>query len=241
MAGHSKWANIKFRKERMDARKSKIFSRLVKEITVATRIGGSDPESNPRLRLALEKAKENNLPSNNVSRAIKRGNGEIEGSDYEEIRYEGYGPSGTAFIVDCTTDNRKRCVAEVRHVFSRFGGNLASTGAVAFNFEHCGLFLISASTDEERLTSLGVEHDVIDLDVNDDGSFAVKTTPDRFAAFKESLECAGISPDHAEVTMLPLNEVDLAPDEQKSATRLFDELDGLDDTDQIFTNASIGS
>lgn len=239
MAGHSKWANIKFRKERMDAKKSKAFSRLVKEITVAARIGGGDPESNPRLRLALEKAKRGNLPADNVQRAIKRGTGEMEGVQYEEIRYEGFGPQGTAFIVECTTDNRNRCVAEVRRAFTKYGGNLATSGAVAPVFERCGLFLFPASAGEDEVVTLGAEHDVLDLDLQEDGSITVKTAPEQFLRFKAAAEEAGLEPDHAELTMLPLVEVDLDEAGKRSVSKMLGELEILDDTDQVYVNAAV--
>ncbi len=239
MAGHSKWANIKFRKERMDAKKSKTFGRLVRELTIASRIGGPDPESNPRLRLAIEKAKESNLPGSNVERAIKRGSGQGDEGDYDEVRYEGYGPGGTAFIVNCVTDNRNRCVAEVRRVFTRFGGSLASAGSVLFNFEHCGQFLFAPMEDDEPLAELCVEHDVLDMDVNEDGSIEVKTLPARFTELREALGKAGLEPDHAAVTMLPTNEVELGESERKSVSALLGELEALDDTDEVFTNAAM--
>lgn len=240
MAGHSKWANIKFRKERMDAKRSKTFGRLVREITVAARIGGPDPESNPRLRLAVEKAKEANLPGNNIDRAVKRGSGQTDDGDYDEVRYEGYGPGGAAFIVNCVTDNRNRCVAEVRRVFTRFGGSLASAGAVLHAFEHCGQFLFAPMDDDERLADVCVEHDVLDMDVNEDGSIEVRTLPGRFSELKDALEKAGIAPDHAEVTMLPANEVELGESERKSVESMVEELEALDDTDEVYTNAAVG-
>ena len=240
MAGHSKWANTKFRKERMDAKKSKIFSRLAKEIAVAARIDGSDPDRNPRLRLALSKAKESNLPASNIERAIKRGTGEIEGVSYEEIRYEGYGPYGTAFIIECTTDNRNRCVAEVRKTFTKYGGSLAAAGAVLFNFEHCGLFLFPEEIDAESVTALGAEHDALDVDIAADGSIEVKTRPDQFMAFKQALKDSGLEPGFAELTMLPVNEVNLAEDRQAKISRMVDDLEILDDTDQVYVNAAIG-
>src|SRR5258706_6296498 len=192
MAGHSKWANIQHRKGRQDAKRGKVFTRLIKEITVASRMGGADPGANPRLRLAIDKAFDNNMPKDTVERAIKRGAGELEGVNYEEIRYEGYGIGGAAIIVDCMTDNRVRTVAEVRHAFSKYGGNMGTDGSVAFLFKHCGQLMYAPGTSEDRLMEAALEAGAEDVISNDDGSFEVVTGPYDFTAVKAALVKTGV-------------------------------------------------
>src|SRR5690349_5222617 len=212
LAGHSKWANIQHRKGRQDAKRGKIFTRLIKEITVAARMGGGDPDMNPRLRLAVDKATEHNMPKDNIERAIKRGTGGLDGVNYESIRYEGYGPAGAAVIVDCLTDNRTRTVAEVRHAFAKYGGNMGSEGSVAFLFKHCGQLLYAPGTDEERLMEAALEAGAEDVVANDDGSLEVVTSPHEFSAVKAALEKAGFKAELAEVTMKPSAETAMSPD-----------------------------
>jgi YebC/PmpR family DNA-binding regulatory protein len=237
MAGHSKWANIQHRKGRQDARRGKIFTRLIKEITVAAKMGGGDPNFNPRLRLAIDKAKEENMPSDNIDRAIKRGTGELEGASYEEIRYEGYGTGGAAVIVDCLTDNRTRTVADVRHAFSKHGGNMGTDGSVAFQFKHCGQFIFAPGTDEEGLMEAALDAGAEDVVANDDGSFEVISAPNDFGAVRQALEKAGLKPELAEITMKPDNETELAGDDAVRMQKLLDALESLDDVQNVYTNA----
>ncbi|MBZ0091208.1 MAG: YebC/PmpR family DNA-binding transcriptional regulator [Sulfuricellaceae bacterium] len=237
MAGHSKWPNIQHRKGRQDAKRGKIFTRLIKEITVAARLGGGDPDSNPRLRLALEKGRENNMPSDNVDRAIKRGTGELEGVTYEEIRYEGYGPGGVAVMVDCLTDNRVRTVAEVRHAFAKFGGNMGTDGSVAFLFKHCGQLMFAPGTDEDKLMEAALEAGAEDVVTNEDGSIEVITSPYEFGAVKDHLEKAGFKPEFGEVTMKPSNENELSGDDAAKMQKLLDAMENLDDVQEVYTSA----
>ena len=238
MAGHSKWANIQHRKGRQDAKRGKIFTRLIKEITVASRMGGGDPAMNPRLRLAVDKAYENNMPKDNVERAIKRGSGGLDGVNYEEIRYEGYGTNGAAVIVDCLTDNRVRTVAEVRHAFSKFGGNLGSEGSVAFLFSHCGQLLYAPGTSEEKLMDAALEAGAQDVIAHDDGSLEVVTTPHDFPAVKAALEKARFKAELAEVTMKPVNETAMSGDDMARMQKLLDALESLDDVQDVYTTAA---
>ncbi|MGZ5225228.1 MAG: YebC/PmpR family DNA-binding transcriptional regulator, partial [Burkholderiales bacterium] len=203
MAGHSKWANIKHRKERQDAKRGKIFTRLIKEITVASRMGGGDPNMNPRLRLAVDKAQESNLPKDTIERAIKRGSGGLEGVNYEEVRYEGYGIGGAAVMVDCMTDNKTRTVADVRHAFTKYGGNLGTDGSVAFLFKHCGQMVFAPGTNEDKLMEAAIEVGADDVVANEDGSIEVITGPNDFTQVREALSKAGLKPELAEVTMKP--------------------------------------
>jgi YebC/PmpR family DNA-binding regulatory protein len=237
MAGHSKWANIQHRKGRQDAKKGKIFTRLIKEITVSARMGGADPNMNPRLRLAVDKAYENNMPKDNVERAIKRGSGGLDGLSYEEIRYEGYGPNGAAVIVDCLTDNRVRTVAEVRHAFSKFGGNMGANGSVAFLFKHCGQLLYAPGTDEGKLMEAALEAGAEDVITHEDGSLEVVTGPHDFARVKPALEKAGFKAEIAEVTMKASNEAEMSPDDSIRMQKLVDALESLDDVQDVYTNA----
>lgn len=239
MAGHSKWANIKHKKAAQDAKRGKIFTRLIKEITVAARIGGGDPASNPRLRLAVDKAYEQNMPKDNVERAIKRGSGDLEGVNYEEIRYEGYGIAGAAVLVDCMTDNRVRTVADVRHAFTKYSGNLGTDGSVAFLFKHCGQLLFAPGTDENKLMEAALEAGAEDIVSNDDGSIEVITAPYEFVAIRTALEKAGFKAELAEVTMKPANDVILTGDESAKMQKLLDALENIDDVQEVYTTAVI--
>lgn len=239
MAGHSKWANIKHKKAAADAKRGKVWTRLIKEITVAARLGGGDADSNPRLRLAMDKATDANMPKDNIQRAIQRGVGGLDGVNYEEIRYEGYGIGGAAVIVDCMTDNRTRTVAEVRHAFSKHGGNLGTDGSVAFLFTHCGQFLFAPGTPEDTLMEAALEAGADDVTTNDDGSIEVICPPNDFSAVKAALEAAGFKAEMAEVTMKPQNEIELSGDDGVKMQKLLDALEGLDDVQEIYTNAVI--
>ena len=239
MAGHSKWANIQHRKGRQDAKRGKIFTRLIKEITVAARLAGGDPGANPRLRLAVEKAYENNMPKDTVERAIKRGSGELDGVTYEEVRYEGYGIGGVAVMVDCMTDNRTRTVADVRHAFSKNGGNLGTDGSVAFLFKHCGQLIYAPGTSEDKLMEAALEAGADDVVTNDDGSIEVITGPWDFSSVKAALEKAGFKAEFAEVTMKPSTENVLDGDDAEKMQRLLDALEGLDDVQDVYTTATI--
>jgi YebC/PmpR family DNA-binding regulatory protein len=237
MAGHSKWANIKHKKAAQDARRGKIFTRLIKEITVAARMGGGDSNSNPRLRLAVDKAYEQNMPKDNVERAIKRGSGDLEGVNYEEIRYEGYGIGGAAVLVDCMTDNRVRTVADVRHAFTKYGGNLGTDGSVAFQFKHCGQLLFAPGTDEDKLMEAALDAGAVDVIANDDGSIEVITAPYEFVAIREALQKASFKPELAEVTMKPVNETALIGDDATRMQKLLDALENIDDVQEVYTTA----
>jgi YebC/PmpR family DNA-binding regulatory protein len=239
MAGHSKWANIQHRKGRQDAKRGKIFTRLIKEITVASRLGGSDITANPRLRLAVDKAYANNMPKDTVERATKRGSGELEGVSYEEIRYEGYGINGAAVIVDCMTDNRVRTVAEVRHAFAKHGGNLGTEGSVAFLFRHCGQLLFAPGTSEEKIMEAALEAGAEDVIANDDGSIEVITTPNDFLAVKDRLEKSGLKGELAEVTMKPMAETVLIGEDAAKMQKLMDALEALDDVQEVYTSAAM--
>ena len=237
MAGHSKWANIKHRKAAADAKKGKVFTRLIKEITVAAKLGGGDPGSNPRLRLALDKAREANMTKDSVQRAIQRGTGELEGVSYEEVRYEGYGPGGAAIVVDCLTDNRTRTVAEIRHAFSKNGGNLGSDGSVAYLFKHCGQFIYAPGTSEDAVMEAGLEAGAEDVVKNDDGSVELICAPADFAVVKEALEKAGLKAELAEITMKPVNESPLGADEAARMRKLVEAFESLDDVQDVYTTA----
>jgi YebC/PmpR family DNA-binding regulatory protein len=239
MAGHSKWANIQHRKGRQDAKRGKIFTRLIKEITVAARMGGADVGTNPRLRMAVDKAKGESMPKDNIENAIKRGAGTLEGVNYEEIRYEGYGISGAAVIVDCLTDNRNRAVADVRHAFTKFGGNLGTDGSVAFMFKHCGSLLFAPGTSEDKVMEVALEAGAEDIINNDDGSIEVMTTPADFSTVKEALEAAGLEAVLAEVTMKADNETVFTGDDAVKMQKLLDALDDLDDVQEVYTSAVI--
>ena len=240
MAGHSKWANIKHKKAAQDAKRGKIFTRLIKEITVAARLGGGDLASNPRLRLAVDKAYEQNMPKDNVERAIKRGSGDLEGVNYEEIRYEGYGIAGAAVLVDCMTDNRVRTVADVRHAFTKYNGSLGTDGSVAFLFKHCGQLLFPPGTDENKLMEAALEAGVEDIISSDDDSIEVITAPYEFAEIRAALERAGFKAELAEVTMKPANDIVLTGDDAVKMQKLLDALESIDDVQEVYTTAVIG-
>lgn len=239
MAGHSKWANIQHRKGRQDAKRGKIFTRLIKEITVAAKLGGGDVASNPRLRMAVDKAKAESMPKDNIENAIKRGSGTLEGVNYEELRYEGYGINGAAVMVDCMTDNKTRTVADVRHAFSKYGGNLGTDGSVAFLFKHCGTLLFAPGADEEKIMEVALESGAEDVVTNDDGSIEVSTAPNDFGAVNEALVTAGLKPELAEVTMKASTETVLTGDDAVRMQKLLDALDDLDDVQEVYTSAVI--
>ncbi|MCE1170336.1 YebC/PmpR family DNA-binding transcriptional regulator [Azovibrio restrictus] len=237
MAGHSKWANIQHRKGRQDEKRGAAFSKIAKEITVAAKMGGGDISFNPRLRVAVDKAKGVNMPKDKIDTAIKKGTGELEGVDYVEVRYEGYGIGGAAVMVDCLTDNKTRTVAEVRHAFNKYGGNMGTDGCVAFQFKHCGQMLFAPGTDEAALMDAAIEAGAEDVATNDDGSIEVITAPTDFIAVKDALEAAGFKPEFAEVTMKPEGESELAGDDAVRMQKLLDALEGLDDVQEIYTTA----
>ena len=237
MAGHSKWANIQHRKGRQDAKRGKIFTKIIKEITVSARLGGGDTNMNPRLRAAVALAKEENMPSDNITRAIKKGTGELEGVNYEEIRYEGYGINGAAIIIDCVTDNKQRAVADVRHALTKFGGNLGTDGSVAFMFKHCGSLVYEPGTSEDKVMEIALEAGAEDVMANDDGSIEVITAPGDFVAVKETMEAAGLKAVLAEVTMKALNEVEFTGDDAVKMQKILDALEDLDDVQDVYTSA----
>jgi YebC/PmpR family DNA-binding regulatory protein len=239
MAGHSKWANIQHRKNRQDAKRGSLWTKIIREVTVAARDGGADPTMNPRLRLALEKARLANVPKDKLQNAIARGAGKIEGANYEEVRYEGYGIGGAAVMIDCVTDNRTRTVAEVRHALSKHGGNLGTDGSVAFNFKHCGLFLFAPGTSEDKVMEAALEAGAEDVATNEDGSIEVICAPSDFEAVKQALAKAGLAPEVAEITMKPLTETVLRGEEGQKMQRLLDALDDLDDVQAVYTTAAI--
>ncbi|MCK6429585.1 MAG: YebC/PmpR family DNA-binding transcriptional regulator [Burkholderiaceae bacterium] len=239
MAGHSKWANIQHRKNRQDAKRGSLWTKIIREVTVAARDGGADPAMNPRLRLALEKARLANVPKDKLQNAIARGAGKLEGVNYEEVRYEGYGIGGAAVMIDCVTDNRTRTVAEVRHALSKHGGNLGTDGSVAFNFKHCGQFLFAPGTSEDKVMEAALEAGAEDVATNEDGSIEVICAPGDFEAVKQALAKAGLAPEVAEVTMKPLAETVLRGEDGQKMQRLLDALDDLDDVQAVYTTAAI--
>jgi len=240
MAGHSKWANIKHKKAATDAKRGKIFTRLIKEITVSARLGGGDISANPRLRLAVDKARDQNMPKDTIDNAIKRGSGQLEGVNYEEIRYEGYGINGAAVIVDCMTDNRTRTVADVRHAFSKYGGNLGTDGSVAYLFKHCGQIVFAPGTSEDKVMEAAIDAGADDVVTSDDGSIEVVTGPYDFIAVKEALQKAGLKAEYAEVIMKPFTEVDLTGEDGERMQKLIDALEAIDDVQEVYTSAVIG-
>ena len=239
MAGHSKWANIQHRKGRQDAKRGKIFTKLIKEITVSARMGGGDVTMNPRLRAAVAAAKDENMPADNITRAIKKGTGELEGVSYEEIRYEGYGIAGAAIIIDCLTDNRQRAVMDVRHALTKHGGNLGTDGSVAFMFKHCGQLVFEPGVSEDAVMEVALEAGAEDVISDEDGSIEVITSPNDFITVKEALEAAGLKAVMAQVTMKPLNEVVLAGDDGVKMQKILDMLEDLDDVQEVYTSAII--
>lgn len=239
MAGHSKWANIQHRKGRQDEKRGRVWTRLIKEITVAARMGGGDPDTNPRLRLAVDRASDANMPKDNVTRAIQRGTGALDGVNYEEVRYEGYGINGAAIIVDCMTDNRVRTVAEVRHAFSKFGGNMGTEGSVAFMFKHCGQLMYAPGTDENAVMEAALEAGAEDVITDDEGGIEVLTGPNDFASVKSAMEAAGFKAEVAEITMKPSTETVFTGEDGVKMQKLLDALENLDDTQELYTNAVI--
>ena len=237
MAGHSKWANTQHRKNRQDAKRGKIFTRSIKEITVAARLGGGDPDTNPRLRLAVDKAYDNNMAKETVERAIKRGAGGLEGANYEQARYEGYGINGAAVLVDCLTDNKTRTVADVRHAFTKSGGNLGTDGSVAFLFRHCGQLVYAPGTDEAKLMEAAIDAGADDVITNDDGSIEVITAPNDFVAVRAALEKTGFKAELAEVTFKPTIENVMKGDEAARMQKLLDALEAIDDVQEVHTTA----
>ena len=239
MAGHSKWANIQHRKKAQDARRGKLFTRLIREIVVAAKSGGSDLDANPSLRTAVDKAKSQSVPKDPIDRAIKRGAGELDGSDFEEIRYEGYGPAGVAFIVDCLSDNRNRTVAEVRHAFSKAGGNLGQTGSVAYMFASVGVLLYSPDQDEDSIMEAALEAGAEDVIVAEDGSIEVLTTAEEYVAVKQAMTEAGLEPEESDLTMRASQNSELDVETAQKVLRLVDLLEASDDVQEVYYNADI--
>ncbi|HOF52822.1 MAG TPA: YebC/PmpR family DNA-binding transcriptional regulator [Rhodoferax sp.] len=239
MAGHSKWANIQHRKGRQDEKRGKIWTRIIREITVAARTGGGDPAMNPRLRLAIEKAKAANMPADRVKYNVDKATGSLDGISYEEIRYEGYGIGGAAIIVDTMTDNKVRTVAEVRHAFSKNGGNMGTEGSVAFQFKHCGQLIFAPGTSEDKVMEVALEAGAEDVITDDDGAIEVLTAPGDFEAVKASLEAAGLTAEVAGVTMRAENTIELSGEDAERMQKLLDALEDLDDTQDIYHNAAL--
>jgi YebC/PmpR family DNA-binding regulatory protein len=238
MAGHSKWANIQHRKARQDAKRNKLFTRIIREVTIAARSGGSDPGANPALRLALEKASDANIAKDTLLRAIQRGAGELEGVSYEEVRYEGYGIGGAAVMVDCLTENRVRTVAEIRHAFSKNGGNLGTDGSVAYLFRHVGQFLFEPGTSEDQVMEVAIEAGADDVTSDDEGGIEVLCEPAAFSSLKQAFTQAGLRPAVAEVTMRPETEVELSGEDAEKMQKLLDAIENVDDVQQVYTNAA---
>ena len=239
MAGHSKWANIQHRKGRQDEKRGKVWTRLTREIIVSARAGGADVAMNPRLRLAIDKAKAANMPADNIKRNVDKATGNLDGVTYEEIRYEGYGIGGAAIIVDCMTDNRVRTVAEVRHAFSKYGGNLGTEGSVAFQFKHCGQLVFAPGTSEDKVMEVALEAGAEDVVTDEDGAIEVLTAPGDYETVKHALEAAGLKPEIAEVTMRAENTIDLAGDDAARMQKLLDVIEDLDDVQEVYHNASL--
>jgi YebC/PmpR family DNA-binding regulatory protein len=239
VAGHSKWANIQHRKGRQDDKRGKVWTRVIREIMVAARLGGGDLDTNPRLRLAVDKAKAANMPADTIKRNIDKATGSLEGVHYEEIRYEGYGIGGAAILVDCMTDNKVRTVAEVRHAFSKHGGNMGAEGSVAFQFKHCGQLIFAPGTDEDKVMEVALEAGADDVITDDDGAIEVLTPYTSFEAVKNALEAAGLKPEIAEVTMRADNTIELTGEDAQKMQRLLDVLEDLDDTQEVFHNAEL--
>ena len=239
MAGHSKWANIQHRKKAQDAKRGKLFTRLIREIVVAAKAGGSDLDANPALRTAVDKAKSQSVPKDPIDRAVKRGAGELDGSDYEEIRYEGYGPAGVAFIADCLSDNRNRTVAEVRHAFSKSGGNLGQSGSVAYMFSSLGVLLYSPEHDEETIMEAALEAGAEDVIVDEDGSIEVITAAEEYVSVKQAMIDAGFEPDESDLTMRASVNTELSVEDAQKVLRLVDMLEASDDVQEVYYNADI--
>ena len=239
MAGHSKWANIQHRKGRQDKKRAKLFTKLIREINIAAKMGGSDLDANPRLRLAIDKAKAQSMPKDNIDRAIKRGAGESDGADYLECRYEGYGPGGTAVMIDCLTDNKNRTVAEVRHAFTKFGGNLGADGSVSYLFNQVGQLIYSADNDEDAVTDAAIESGAEDVMSDDDGSIEVLTSPSDFEKVRNSMKATGLEAENATVTMRASTSADLDAKEASSMIKMIEALEDLDDVQEVYSNADI--
>ncbi|GJL83463.1 MAG: putative transcriptional regulatory protein [marine bacterium B5-7] len=237
MAGHSKWANIKFRKAAQDAKRGKLFTKLIREITVSARTGGGDADANPRLRTAIDKALAANMTRDTIDRAIQRGAGDLDGVNYEDVRYEGYGPGGIAILVDCATDNRNRTVSEVRHAFNKYGGNLGTDGSVAYLFTKTGLFVFAPDCDEDKIMEEAIAAGAEDVEVNDDGSVEVLSTPEQFESVKGAFKDAGLMADVAEIVQRPATETELAGEDADTIEKLIDMLEDLDDVQEVYTNA----
>lgn len=239
MAGHSKWANIQHRKGAQDKKRGKLFTKLIREITVAAKMGGGDIDANPRLRLAIDKAKAQSMPKDNIDRAVKRGSGETDGDDYAELRYEGYGPGGTAVMVDCLTDNKNRTVADVRHAFTKFGGNLGADGSVAYLFSNVGQLMYAPGVDEDKVMEAAIEAGAEDVIVDTDGSIEVLTEPDDYEAVRKAMIKAGLKPEDAQVTMRASTNSTLDVKEATSMVKMLEMLEDLDDVQQVYSNADI--
>jgi YebC/PmpR family DNA-binding regulatory protein len=239
MAGHSKWANIRFKKGAQDAKRGKVFTKLIREITIAARTGGGDPASNPRLRLAIQKAKSQSMPKDNIDRALKKGAGETDGANFEEVRYEGYGPGGVAVLVDCLTDNRHRTAGEVRHAFSKYGGNLGADGSVGYLFTQVGLLSYPAGSDEDAIMEGAIDSGASDVFVNDDGSIEVVCEPGDFESVSEAMTGKGLVPEQAEVTMRAEVRAPVEAEVAESLLKLLEVLDDLDDVQEVNSNADI--
>jgi len=239
MAGHSKWANIQHRKGRQDEKRGKIWTRIIREITVAARTGGGDISQNPRLRLAVDKAKAANMPADRIKYNIDKASGNLEGVNYEEIRYEGYGIGGAAIIIDTMTDNKVRTVAEVRHAFSKYGGNMGTEGAVAFQFKHCGQMIFAPGTSEDKVMEIALEAGAEDVITDEEGAVEVLTAPHDFEKVRDALQAAGLTPEVAEVTMRAENTIDLAGEDAARMQKLLDVIEDLDDVQAVFHNASL--
>lgn len=239
MAGHSKWANIQHRKGAQDKKRGKLFTKLIREIMVAAKMGGSDIDANPRLRVAVDKAKAQSMPKDNIERAVRRGAGEMDGADYHEIRYEGYGPGGTAVMVDCLTDNRNRTVAEIRHAFTKFGGNLGADGSVNYLFNQVGQLIFPAGSDEDVVMEAAIDAGAEDVIAEEDGSLEVLTSPGDFEQVRDAMIAAGINPEHAQVTMRASTSAELDIKAATSMIKMLDMLEGLDDVQEVYSNADI--
>ena len=237
MAGHSKWANIQHRKGRQDEKRGKVWTKIIREISAAARMGGGDPTANPRLRMAMDKAKAANMPADTVKKNIDKATGALEGVNYEEIRYEGYGVGGAAIIIDCLTDNRVRTVAEVRHALSKHGGNLGTEGSVAFQFRHCGQLVFAPGSPEDKIMEAALDAGADDVITDDDGAIEVLCPPGEFEAVREALQAAGLEPEVAQVTMRAENSVELAGDDATRMQKLIDMLEDLDDVQEVYHNA----
>jgi YebC/PmpR family DNA-binding regulatory protein len=239
MSGHSKWANIQHRKGRQDEKRQRVWTRVVREIMVAARTGGGDPTANPRLRLAIDKAKAANMPADTIKRNIDKATGNLEGVTYEEIRYEGYGIGGAAIIVDTMTDNRVRTVADVRHVFSKYGGNLGAEGSVAFQFKHCGQIILAPGADEDKVMEVALDAGADDVIADDEGAIEVLTAPAQFEAVRDALQAAGFAPEVAEVTLRAENSISLSGEDAQRMQKLLDMIEDLDDVQEVYHNAEI--